>query len=148
MGMLNTKRDWGRVPKATDEQGRYRCSKCREWKAPALFSKNKYQTTGLNYACKACMKVHVRKYNLPAKYGISPAKFAEMLLAQGGKCACCRAQFNMEGKISERPCVDHNHSSDEVRDLLCGRCNLAAGNVQDSSVRAEQLAAYLKKWNC
>lgn len=146
--MLSAKRDWGRVPKAADEQGRYRCSKCREWKAPDLFSKNKHQTTGLNYACKACMQVHVRKYNLPAKYGISPAKFAAMLLAQGGRCGCCNAQFNMEGKASERPCVDHNHASNEVRDLLCGRCNLAAGNVQDSSVRAEQLAAYLKKWNC
>jgi hypothetical protein len=94
------------------------------------------------------MKQHVRKYNLPAKYGITAAQFAEMLLAQGGKCACCGVQFNMEGKASERACVDHNHFSNEIRDLLCGRCNLAAGNVLDSSVRAEKLAAYLKKWNC
>lgn len=148
MGMLSAKRDWGRVPKAPDEQGRFRCSMCREWKEPSAFSKNRNQTTGLNYACKPCMKTHTRKYNLPAKYGITPARFAEMLLAQGGKCACCGTQFNMEGKASERPCVDHNHASGEVRDLLCGRCNLAAGNVLDSSGRAEQLAAYLKKWNC
>jgi hypothetical protein len=148
MGVLIAKRDWGRVPKASDEQGRFRCSKCREWKEPSAFSKNKNQTTGLNYACKPCMKVHTRKYNLPAKYGISPARFAEMLLAQGGKCACCSVQFNVEGRASERPCVDHNHATGEVRELLCGRCNLAAGNVLDNSTRAEQLAVYLKKWNC
>ena len=148
MGMLATKRDWGRIPKTTDEQGRYRCSKCREWKEPSEFSKNKQQISGLNYACKPCMKVQTRKYNLPAKYGISAAQFAEKLLAQGGKCACCDSSFNMEGKASQRACVDHNHTSGEVRDLLCGRCNLAAGNVNDSSLRAEQLAAYLKKWNC
>lgn len=35
-----------------------------------------------------------------------------------------------------------------VRDLLCGRCNLAAGNVGDSSAKAAQLVGYLKKWNC
>ena len=148
MVMLTAKRDWGRIPKTPDEQGRYRCSKCREWKLPSAFSKNKNQLSGLNYACKACMKVHTREYNLPTKYGITASKFAEMLLSQGGKCACCGNQFNMEGKSSERPCVDHNHQSNEVRDLLCGRCNLAAGNVLDSSIRAEQLAAYLKKWNC
>jgi hypothetical protein len=94
------------------------------------------------------MKAHVRKYNLPAKYGITAAKFAEMLLAQGGKCACCNSIFNVEGRATERPCVDHNHATNEVRDLLCGRCNLAAGNVSDSSVKAMQLAEYLKKWNC
>lgn len=148
MVMLNTKRDWGRVPKSTDEQGRYRCSKCREWKLPSLFSKNKNQLSGLNYACKPCMKTQARKYNLPAKYGITAAQFAEKLLAQGGKCACCGLAFNMEGKASEKACVDHNHTSGEVRDLLCGRCNLAAGNVNDSSLRARQLAEYLEKWNC
>lgn len=94
------------------------------------------------------MRVSVRKYNLPAKYGITPAQYAEKLLAQGGKCACCGVAFSMDGKASERPCVDHNHTSGEIRDLLCGRCNLAAGNVKDSSLKAEQLAAYLKKWKC
>ena len=146
--MLNTKRDWGRVAKSPDENGRFRCSKCREWKEPSAFSKNKNQLSGLNYACKPCMRVQTRKYNLPAKYGISAAQFAEKLLAQGGKCACCKNTFNMEGRASERPCVDHNHNTNEVRDLLCGRCNLAAGNVNDSSVRATQLVEYLQKWNC
>lgn len=94
------------------------------------------------------MKVHTRKYNLPAKYGISASIFAEMLLKQGGKCACCGKTFNMEGRPKDKPCVDHNHNTAQVRDLLCGSCNLAAGNVGDSSAKAEQLAAYLKKWNC
>lgn len=149
MGMLNIKRDWGRIPKVTDEQGRYRCSKCREWKEPSAFSKNKQQTTGFNYACKSCMIAHTRKYNLPAKYGITSAQFAEKLLAQGGKCACCSIQFQFDGvRRNNRPCVDHNHTTGEVRDLLCSKCNLAAGNIADSSTKAEQLAAYLKKWNC
>ena len=148
MGMLSAKRDWGRIPKTPDEQGRYRCSKCKEWKLPTAFNKSKNQTSGLSYACRVCMKAEVRKYNLPMKYGISAAQFAEKLLAQGGKCACCSVVFDIEGKISDRPCVDHNHFTNEVRDLLCSRCNLAAGNVGDSSFRAEQLTAYLKKWKC
>ena len=146
--MLSTKRAWGRNPKVADAQGRYRCSKCHEWKSPELFNKNKNQVSGLNYACKPCTKVHTRKYNLPAKYGISPAQFAEKVIAQEGKCACCSVLFESEGNHNTRPCVDHNHTTNEVRDILCGKCNLAAGNVADSSFKAEQLAAYLKKWKC
>jgi hypothetical protein len=146
--MLSVKRDWGRVPKTANAAGEYRCSKCREWKLPEAFNKNKNQVSGLNYACKSCSRADTRKYNLPAKYGISAAAFAEKLLAQGGKCACCSTAFSFEGVRNTRPCVDHNHETGEVRDLLCGRCNLAAGNVADSSLKAEQLAAYLKKWKC
>ncbi len=146
--MLSAKRTWGRHPKSADEHGRYRCSKCREWKLPEMFNKNKNQVSGLNYACKTCTKTQTQKYNLPAKYGISAAQFAEKLLAQGGKCACCGTPFEFEGVRNTRPCVDHNHTTNEVRDLLCGKCNLAAGNVGDSSTKAEQLAAYLKKWKC
>lgn len=142
------KRDWGRVAKEADVQGRYRCSKCRDWKPPEHFNKNSTQKSGLNYMCRPCANTNVRRYNLPTKYGISVATYAEMLLAQGGKCACCGLQFNMEGRKTDRPCVDHNHKTKEVRSLLCGRCNLAAGNVLDSSERAEKLAGYLKKWGC
>jgi hypothetical protein len=101
MEMLSVKRDWGRNPKSPNQNGLYRCSKCRDWKDPSEFNKNKKQKSGLNYACRVCMKADTRKYNLPAKYGITAAKFAEMLLAQGGKCACCGEQFKMEGKASQ-----------------------------------------------
>jgi hypothetical protein len=146
MAML--KRDWGRVPKEADEQGRYRCSRCREWKSPDNYNKNRNQTSGLNYMCRPCSTTSSRKYGLPAKYNITVARFAEMLLAQGGKCACCTKQFVTQGKTMDRPCVDHNHKTKEVRSLLCGRCNIAAGNVLDSSDKAAQLADYLKKWGC
>jgi hypothetical protein len=148
MEMLSLKRTWGRVVKAADEQGRYRCSKCYEWKLPNDFNKNKYQKSGLNYCCKPCGAAESRKYNLPTKYGITAAQFSEKLLAQGGNCACCKTKFEFEGSKNNKPCVDHNHGTKEVRDLLCGKCNLAAGNVSDSSVKAEQLAKYLKKWKC
>lgn len=147
--MLKKKRDWGGpVSKLSDDQGRYQCSVCKEWKSPNSFNKNKKQKSGLNYSCRPCARADVRKYNLPTKYGITVGRFSEMLLAQGGKCACCDNRFDLEGKSSGRPCVDHNHSSKEIRDLLCARCNLAAGNVMDSSVMAEKLAAYLRKWKC
>ena len=134
--------------KKPDEYGRYKCSMCHTWKLPEQYNKNKKQKTGLSYACRTCMTDHTRKYNLVTKYNITTAKFAEMLLEQGTKCACCQMSFEMQGKQLNRPHVDHNHKTGEIRNLLCGNCNLAAGKVKDSSAFAEQLASYLKKWNC
>jgi hypothetical protein len=148
MAMLTNKRDWGRVAKTPDADGKYRCSKCKEWKLPAAFNKNKNQKSGLSYACRECMRVATRKWNLPAKYNITAERFDEMLKSQDHKCACCGIAFDLTGTQHNKPHVDHNHTTDEVRELLCGNCNLAAGKVKDSSEIATKLAAYLKKWNC
>lgn len=130
-------------PKLPNSLGEYCCSKCNTYKRPEQFNKNRRQTSGLNYMCKECSKKHVRKYNLPSKYGISVDTYKSMLQDQDNKCACCGVEFG-----EATACVDHNHRNGEVRSLLCHRCNLAAGNVGDSSERALQLAEYLKKWNC
>jgi hypothetical protein len=97
------KRDWGRVPKTPDEGGNYRCSACRQWKSSEEFGRNKTQKSGLNYMCKSCSRERVRKYNLPVKYGITAAKFAEMLLSQGGKCACCGGLLLWRGQKAVAP---------------------------------------------
>jgi hypothetical protein len=146
--MIISKRDWGRIPKKPNESGCYKCSKCKNWKFPIEFSKNKKQTTGLNYACKECMAIHTRKWNLPAKYNLSVEKFNQMLIQQNNCCACCQNEFDLKGKQKNRPHVDHNHKTGEVRGLLCSLCNMAAGKVKDSSKIAQNLTDYLKQWNC
>jgi len=142
------KQKWARLPKTPDAGGNYCCSGCKQWKSPTEFNKNKGQKSGLNYLCKPCARDKVREYNLPTKYGITISTYAAMLLAQDGKCACCGTQFVVDGKKTDRACVDHNHKTGEVRSLLCGRCNLAAGNVQDSSEMAKKLVVYLEQWKC
>ena len=149
MELLKTKkRDWGGIPKATDEFGRYKCSKCKEWKTPSEFNKSKQQKSGLHYACRECMRVATRKWNLPAKYNITVERFDDMLKEQDYKCACCGIELDVTGRQHNKPHVDHNHLTGEVREILCGNCNLAAGKVKDSSEIAAKLTAYLKKWNC
>lgn len=133
--------------KLTNDLGQFQCSTCSEWKYPSEYNKNKQQKSGLSYDCRPCARERVRGYNLPKKYGITAAQFAEKVLAQGSKCACCGRQFKFEGIKADRPCVDHNHKTGEIRDILCGKCNLAAGNVNDSAELAQRLADYLKKWN-
>lgn len=134
--------------KSANESGEYLCSSCKEWKPKGLFNKNKSQTSGIHYSCKECSRTHTRKYNLVSKYGITAQDYAEKLLKQGGKCGCCGNRLEPDGKKMNRPCVDHNHNTGEIRDILCGRCNIAAGNLMDSHEFADKVSAYLKKWKC
>ena len=147
MALLDNKKS-GKAIKICNEDGKYECSKCKEWKSSFEFNKNKQQKTGLSYACRECMRVATRKWNLPAKYNITVEIYNKLLEEQNYKCACCEIKLDETGKQHNKPHVDHNHFTGQVRQLLCGNCNLAAGKVKDSSEIAIKLAAYLKKWNC
>lgn len=50
-----------------------------------------------------------------------------LLRAQGGRCAICRTQPQSERKL----CVDHDHQTGIVRGLLCDRCNLGLGHLEN-----------------
>lgn len=71
-----------------------------------------------------------------------------MLEAQGGGCAICGTPPN-----GRRLSVDHDHSCCPgvktcgkcVGGLLCNRCNVGIGNLQDSPEILERALAYLRR---
>lgn len=75
-------------------------------------------------------------------YGLTLAQYDELLIASCGRCAICNAQFENAPK---EPNVDHDHETDEVRGLLCGRCNKAIGFMDDDPERLVAAAEYLKR---
>lgn len=81
-----------------------------------------------------------RKDYLRSKYGLSWDEYQRMLAQQEHRCAICRDEFP-EGWI----CVDHCHSSDRVRDLLCPGCNTALGLVKERPDILRAAAAYLER---
>ena len=42
------------------------------------------------------------------------------------------------------PLVDHCHTSNEVRGILCLKCNMALGNFKDSIENLQNAIKYLK----
>lgn len=72
------------------------------------------------------------------RYGITPEKYKQMLEAQGGHCACCPATEPKGGRL----CIDHDHATGVVRGLLCHKCNMALGLVDDNFERLQALAGY------
>jgi len=79
-----------------------------------------------------------RSYWLRQLYNITPERFEEMLLQQGGACAICRQPSD---KVLH---VDHNHSTGKVRGLLCSPCNSLLGYAYESSERLMKAIEYLK----
>ena len=83
-------------------------------------------------------RLYHRKYKLERKYGLDVEQHAELIIAQGGKCAMedCRVPLTVS-------CVDHNHETGEVRGLLCPQCNLRLGRYEALRSRSEAFDSYL-----
>ena len=71
-------------------------------------------------------------------YDLAPGEYAERLAEQGGACAIC-------GKKPRRRrlAVDHDHTSNQVRGLLCLFCNTAIGVFEFDGPTAQRAAEYL-----
>lgn len=76
-------------------------------------------------------------------YGISRASFNSILDEQGGVCGVCKKSH--WGGRHGTPHVDHDHKTGRVRGILCQKCNIALGMVDDNPSIARSLANYLER---
>ena len=106
-----------------------------------------------SYICKQCstvrstrwrlrnpdrLKVSDRKQQLKSKYGISVEQYNDLLAMQEGVCALCRKEHK------RRPLnVDHCHATGRIRGLLCDKCNLAIGLLDDNAELVLRVVRYL-----
>jgi hypothetical protein len=74
-------------------------------------------------------KKRIRKCNLKRTFGVTPEWFDLQLEKQNGGCAVCGATEDGRGKSLH---VDHDHTTGEIRGLLCMRCNTLAGCVDNA----------------
>jgi len=76
------------------------------------------------------------------KYGITIETYDKMSESQNNCCAICgESRDNFKTNFA----VDHNHETNEVRGLLCGKCNLILGYANDNIPILENAIKYL---NC
>lgn len=150
------------------------CTQCGTLKPLNEFSKDKYKRDGHRSACKICNKKdHLRRYTVdpesnrlrsqeyrkrlretnPEKlilanrrtklkraYGLSLEDYQNMYDKQNGKCACCR-------KEQKKLVVDHNHTTNKVRELLCNQCNTALGLLNENIDVMHSLIEYTRRHN-
>ncbi len=75
-------------------------------------------------------------------YNMTVQQYEEMRLAQNCRCFICNTHEseNTHGKLF----VDHDHTSGNVRKLLCNNCNIALGHIKDDRILLSKMDQYLK----
>lgn len=66
---------------------------------------------------KAASRDAARNNRAVKVYGLEDGDYAKLYAASGGRCYICN------GRGSGKLAIDHNHTTGEVRGLLCTRCN-------------------------
>lgn len=118
------------------------CAKCDTEKPLGRFHR---QGEGKRHSwCKPCYnewnrkrrkkrpKSYWRRRNFIQRYGMTKEEADDMLADQGG-CAIC-------GEDPDRPCVDHDHDTGEVRGVLCHGCNIRLASLEDEGYRTAAMA--------
>lgn len=125
------------------QEGQKLCPKCTEVKELSQFYKSKEHWTGRASYCIDCYrrmyKIHGRtsEYRLTKRYGITSAQLAAMLNAQSNKCLICQGDL-------DRPHIDHNHQTGQIRGILCHWCNTGLGMFKDNPEFLESAIRYLQ----
>ena len=132
-----------------------RCPICGELKERSEYWKWKSRQDGLTAYCKACfnnknkkwMKENPEKlptlqekraYSRKKNFGVSEEDYAKMLSDQNNSCAICSKEIGWEAA------VDHCHTTNKVRGLLCRNCNLGLGGFKDNTETNRKAIAYVK----
>lgn len=86
-----------------------------------------------------------KEHELKTKYGISIKILNGMLSDQNNSCAICG--FKDDGNKAFFPFVDHCHTTNTVRGLLCTKCNFGIGQFNDNIKLLKKAMEYLLEFN-
>ena len=100
-----------------------------------------------------------RKHNLKHRYGITEEDYEELLVKQKYSCKICGQKPDKNQTLPDKNqtlpdkgqtkpdkplYVDHCHQTKAIRGLLCHKCNIALGHMNDDPEQLERAANYLR----
>lgn len=104
------------------------CESCRE------------KGKGWQREYRASHKDERRARHLERNFGIGIDEYEEMARKQEHRCAICGIG---QEQLSKKLHVDHDHRTGKIRKLLCQKCNLIIGLLNDNVALAENMKKYL-----
>jgi hypothetical protein len=125
------------MAKTVEETKAIKREKLRKWRQA-----HPEQVLETNRKWKQAHPEQVRESNRKHKYGARDGVYAQLMIKQNGCCAICGG--NRSKKILG---IDHDHTTKEVRGLLCGKCNVAIGYMDDNPDWLHKAANYLTTRN-
>jgi hypothetical protein len=140
------------------------CTVCKETKPLEAYYNFAKAKDGKSWRCKDCdknttMDSRKRRYEVSRiqqrhatrkfKYGITELEFKELYETQKGLCACCNVSLTDAFEVSHaknKLVIDHCHSTNKVRGLLCTMCNKGIGLLGDNAEGLYKAYTYLKNF--
>jgi len=89
-----------------------------------------------------------KNLDLKKSFGINIEDYKQMLKDQEGVCAICHQPeitYDSKQKKTRSLAVDHCHTTNKVRGLLCAHCNHAIGKFKDNLDLLRNAINYLTK---
>ncbi len=114
------------------------CARCRTNKPVSSYTVRTAEADGLEYTCDTC----VRDSQLRKAYGITLEAYRTMFESQGGCCLSCASPLTEVNSNRGAHPVDHDHTTGNIRGILCNGCNTALGQIKEDPARLEKLLRY------
>jgi len=126
-------------PSSTD--GTKVCAKCGKRLPMTDFHAGKHNRDGRASYCKICAGGMSSNSSLKKRYGITIEEYDSMFKKQNNRCAICGREYTSGRRFH----VDHNHTTKEIRGILCHNCNVAIGHANEDTDILRKMIEYLDK---
>jgi hypothetical protein len=124
------------------------CPDCDSFRHVTEFARNASREDGRSSYCREHQAARIdesrvrlhgssRHYHLMHRYGVSAAEIEEQVERQAGLCVICLKV------LGDKPHVDHDHATGEVRGVLCFNCNGGLGQFRDDAGLLARAVGYL-----
>lgn len=117
-----------------------KCSSCKNLLPKQEFGIHKSGFMGIRSRCKKCEK----EIRIEKTYNINYNQKILLYKNQNSKCGVCQNHLQID-----KLCIDHDHTTNKVRGLLCSNCNAALGFFGDGTEKTKtiinNLLLYLDK---
>jgi len=128
----NIEKDCNEFSILKSKKGMFRHSICKKCKS--IYRSIKRKENPLKEAYRK------RVQKLRNKYGLEIKDYDKMFDDQNGNCKICNNSLI-------KPHIDHCHSTNKIKGILCGNCNIGLGMFKDNPEYLENAIKYLKE-NC
>ena len=107
---------------------------------------NKEKVKAYKKANKEKIKANQEAYNLKYKYNLTLKEKNLMLKKQNNKCKICKITVHTNKKCKNNTaCIDHCHTTNKLRGILCAMCNKGLGHFKDNTELLTNAINYLEE---